>query len=466
MTAVPTISGRERWLFGVGAVATGVINNGLAYFMLFYYNQVLGLPGSYAGTAILISMIFDSISDPAIGVWSDRMQSRWGRRHPFMYVSAFPVMILYGLIWYPPELSDFGLFIYLAAVTTALRFFSTLFEIPSMSLLVELTDDYDERTRLAGLRIMLGWVGGLAMAFLMWGYFMATWGEQNALTFQLSGLLGACVAFFAIVVSSIGLHGRIPYLKTPPKREAWKMSQFVSELRVTLSNRNFLALFIAAIFAAIAGGIKTNFESFVMLHFWEFSPEQVQWIFAGLIISSILAAYLAPKVTRRFDKRGGAIRVYALSIIFAALPYILRLTGYFPENDSAYLYPIMMVHQILDVTIIVMSLIILSSMLADVVEDSETRTGRREEGLFFSAQTFAAKVSTGFGVLFAGVTLDLINFPEAAVPGEVAAEIVWKLGFVFGPAMMFFFCLALGAISFYGITREQHNERLQALRAD
>ncbi len=80
MTATPPpITTRVRWLYGVGSVAYGVKDAGFAYFLRFYYNQVLGLPGALAGSAILIAMIFDALVDPLIGFWSDSTHSRLGR---------------------------------------------------------------------------------------------------------------------------------------------------------------------------------------------------------------------------------------------------------------------------------------------------------------------------------------------------------------------------------------------------
>ena len=126
----PPITNRVRWLYGFGSVAYGVKDNGFSYFLLFYYNQVLGLPGAYAGTAILIAMIFDAISDPLVGVWSDNTHSKWGRRHPFMYASAIPVAFVYFVLWNPPELNDFQLFIYLTIASVLVRFFITLLRDP------------------------------------------------------------------------------------------------------------------------------------------------------------------------------------------------------------------------------------------------------------------------------------------------------------------------------------------------
>ncbi len=463
MPEAPVITSRVRWLYGFGSVAYGVKDNGFSFFLLFYYNQVLGLPGAYAGAAILIAMVFDAVSDPLVGVWSDNTHSRLGRRHPFMYASALPVAIIYFFLWNPPQLNDFHLFIYLTVTAILIRFFITLYEIPSSSIVAELTDDYDERTRLLSFRYMMGWYGGLTMALLMWGVFMTMHGERSETAYRLYGTVGAIAMLVSILGSSAGLHKYIPYLKAPPERDSYAISNLLRDLKVTISNRNFGALFCAGLFAAIAGGVSTNFNTYMNLHFWEFTPEQMRWIILVLFCSAGLAAILAPIVTHRFDKKRSAMGIYAVAIVFGAMPVLLRLAGFFPGNDSPYLYPILMCHAMLDITLIVMFSIVQSSMLADIVEHSEMSTGRREEGLFFAARTFAAKATSGLGAFFAGVALDIISFPRDAAPGDVPADIVWNLGFIYGPSLMVFYLLALGSISFYRITRTGHDERVATL---
>ena len=103
-------------------------------------------------------------------------------------------------------------------------------------------------------------------------------------------------------------------------------------------------------------------------------------------------------------------------------------------------------------------------MLADVVEDSEIKTARREEGLFFAARTFAAKATSGIGTLFAGIALDLIHFPRGAAPGSAPAEAVFNLGLIYGPLLMVFYVLALGSMCFYRISRARHGENLRVLQ--
>jgi Na+/melibiose symporter-like transporter len=222
---------------------------------------------------------------------------------------------------------------------------------------------------------------------------------------------------------------------------------------------------MAGLFAAVGAGVSTNFNAYINTHFWGFAPEQVRWVIASLFASAALAAVLAPRVSRRWDKKVSALGVYGISIVYGALPIMLRLVGWFPENGHPLLFPLILVHQVSEVTLIVMFGIIQSSMLADIVEHSEMSTGRREEGLFFAARTFAAKATSGVGAFFAGVALDFINFPRDADPGEVSPDVLFDLGLIYGPMLMVLYFLALGSISFYQITRSGHDGRVATLDA-
>ncbi len=460
----PAITRRVRWLYGVGAAAYGVKDNGFSYFLLFYYNQVLDLPGAYAGLAILIAMLFDAVSDPVVGIWSDNTRSRWGRRHPFMYASAFPVAFVYFFLWNPPELGEFGLFVYLTVASVLVRFFITLYEIPSSAIVAELTDDYDERTRMLGYRYMMGWYGGLFMAVLNWGVFMVAWGAASETTYRIYGSIGAAVMLVAILGSSGGLHRYIPYLQPPPSRASYRVLDLIGDLKVTLANRNFAALFLAGLFAAVGAGVATNFDTYIVTQFWEFDPDQWRWVIGSLFISALLPLYVAPRLTARWDKKRSAMGIYGFQIVFAALPVLLRLAGWFPENGSPWLFPLIWVHTVINVAVVVMFGIVQSSMLADIVEHSQMSTGRREEGLFFASRSFAQKATSGVGAFIAGMALDLIAFPRGAAPGTVDPDTIWQLGFVYGPVLMIFYFMALAAIGFYRITRTGHDQRVSVLR--
>ena len=117
-----------RLIYAFGQLPEGIKSATFGFFLLFYYNQVLGLSGSMAGIAVFIALCLDALSDPVVGSWSDFTRSRWGRRHPFMYWSAIPFAASFYFLFVPPDgLSEFGLFMWLlvfAALTrTAMTFY-------------------------------------------------------------------------------------------------------------------------------------------------------------------------------------------------------------------------------------------------------------------------------------------------------------------------------------------------------
>ena len=149
-----------KFYYGFGSMAYGIKDNAFSYFLLFVYVQVFGLAPDLAGLAIFVMLIFDAISDPLIGYFSDRTRSRWGRRHPFMYFSAIPVGLSFFLLWDPPShLSQNELFFYLLFLGIFIRTAITFYEIPSAALGPELSKDYVERSSLMSFRYWF-WVGG------------------------------------------------------------------------------------------------------------------------------------------------------------------------------------------------------------------------------------------------------------------------------------------------------------------
>ena len=96
-------------------------------------------------------------------------------------------------------------------------------------------------------------------------------------------------------------------------------------------------------------------------------------------------------------------------------------------------------------------------------EQNEIRTRRREEGLFFAARSFAGKATSGVGVFLAGLMLTTISFPEKATPGAVDPEIIFNLGFLYGPVLMVLYFIALAFISRYDISRSGHERHLEIL---
>ncbi len=460
---------RTRILYGTGSVAFGVKDNGFAFFLLLYYNQVLGLSSAAAGAALMVALVWDAVSDPLVGYVSDHWHSRWGRRHPFMYVSALPFAVGFYLLWSPPAgLGQQALFLYLLVGAVFVRTALTFYEVPSSSLVPELTDDYDERTSLLSFRFFFGWYGGLTMAALAYGVFLSATPEQpngvlNASGYRQYGLVGGAAILVSVLTSALGTHRYIPGLKTPPAPRPFSIPRVFHELRQTLSNRSFLALFCAALFFSTGIGVTAALGIYLNTYFWELSAPQIASIVYFQFASALIAALLTPWVARRFDKKRTALWLALFAVVFGAAPVVLRLIGWFPPNGSPWLLPILRVHQMIEVTVFIMMSIALTSMTADIAEENELRHRRREEGLFFAARNLAQKATTGIGAFLAGAALAAIDFPDGATPGAVESDVIFRLGLVLGPGLALLYGTSVVFIARYRITRRDHEQNLERL---
>ena len=213
---------RVKLAYGLGSVAYGIKDNGFAYFLLLFYGTVVGLEPALAGTALLIALLVDAVSDPIVGYWSDNTRSRLGRRHPFMYASALPVALCYYLLWQPPDWGSQGLFFYLLGFAILIRTLITFFETPSSAFMPELTQDYDERTTVQAWRHFFGWAGGASLAVVMFGLLLVPTeqypvGTLNRDGYETYGQLAGVLMFVVILVSALGTQGRVQITDFPPR---------------------------------------------------------------------------------------------------------------------------------------------------------------------------------------------------------------------------------------------------------
>jgi len=545
------LSFRTKFFYGFGSISFGIKNNGFSYFVLFVYSSVFGLPAWMAGMALNLILVADAITDPLVGYSSDRLRSKWGRRHPFMYAAAIPVAFTFYFLWTPPaDLTDWQLFSYLLICATIIRVFITFYEVPSVALGPELTSNYVERTSLMSYRYFFGWFGGLTTYNLVWWVFEDKYegGRFNPELWSEYGLIAAILIFIGIIVTSLGTHRHIPDLIKPPEKKktivpeefqkdrsifngklslslslpqiqftlkdlllflprlivkiifSWILGNAIKVIGFILAiilpkkqikllqaleyfliglarevvetltiNTSYKFLFFCGLLASVAGGIEAAFAIYFDSYFWQLDSDEMKIRGTSIYIAPVIAIFLAPLFSDKFGKKITVIYIWAFQIIFAALPFALRYmdlahgTSLFPSNDSPYLLPVLCVHVVINVAAGIIVFSTLSSMIMDLVEDIQLETGRREEGILFSARSFADKAISGFGLTIAGVILSVIAFPssteireiyDGTVPGEILANLaLWYI-----PICIVAFGSALVMVRGYTLSRSKHEE--------
>ncbi len=456
--------------YGFGSIAFGVKDQGFAYFLLFFYNQVLGASSAMVGEAIAVALAVDAFADPIVGQISDNLRSRWGRRHPFMYAAAIPVAIGYFFLWNPPHLSTGMLFFYLVGIIIAVRTFITMYEIPSSALVAELTPDYDQRTSFLSFRFLFGNVGGIGMTLLAFGvFFHATpkypQGQLNPAGYVNYSITAAIIMVVAILVSSVGTQRFVKYFSRPPERRL-TIRRALAEMFQTFHNRNFIVLLVSGVFSSIAAGALTALNTYFNTFFWGLTSFQILLLSTVGILSPVAALFLAPQLSSRVGKKRAAITLWIVATFFYWFPMAARLLGFFPPNHDPRLVPLLAFFQILGVLTSISCQITIASMIADVVEDSQRKTGRRSEGLFFSANAFMLKALSGMGVLTATILLAVAKFPAHADPATLDPKIPQHLALAYFPMAFVLYGISLSCLAFYKIDRVSHEENLRTLAAE
>ncbi|HUZ13711.1 MAG TPA: MFS transporter [Caulobacteraceae bacterium] len=460
-----------RLFYGFGSVAFGVKDNGFSYMLLFFYGQVVGLSPALVGLALFIALLFDACIDPLIGQVSDNLRTPLGRRHPFMYAAAAPFALCYLALWNPPHWGQQALFVYLVVLTVVIRTVSSFFEVPNSALAAEFSGGYEERSVLLSYRYFFGWVGGLTVNYLAYRVLLTpdrthAVGQLNPIGYSRYGLVAAVIIFCAILISSAGTHRHIPTLMPPPPRRKLTLRQTLAEMGATLNNRSFIFLLISGIASAMAAGLGPALNSYFNTYFWEFSARQISYLTAGVFLSAFMALGSVPYLSRRFGKRMVTRTMMVLSVGVGITPLILRLAGLFPANHSPYLLPTIFCTSVIGVAFGIVSATMGSSMIADVVEEAELKTGRRSEGLFFAASAFIGKAVSGFGILAAAAIIQVIHLQPGANPAAVPPAVPRQLAEIYCPVLIALYAGAFVLLGGYRITRASHAETLQQLTAE
>jgi len=450
-------------MHGLGSVAFGIKDNGFSVFLLIFYNQVLGIDAGVVGTVIMAALIFDAFADPIIGELSDRTQSKWGRRLPWLYTAAIPLGIIWLLLWHPPEMGQTGTIIWLFCTAVLARSLVAMCEVPSIALVPELTADYDERTRLMRYRFLFGWAGGLLMLIFAYGiFFTGEKGVSDPVGYDAYSVWGALMMTGAVLISALGQHRHVAK-QSPPAPRGVGLGHAFTEVKATLSNRAFLWLVSAAVFGLINQGLTFALTNYQLGFLWRLKQMEMLYYALILFTTVIVAFMIVPPLSARLGKKNAAILLAMISMTFTAGLYGSWLLDLVPgaPNDPSILFMFALVAMTNSAAVGMMMLT--SSMMADVVEASQQETGRRSEGLFFAGYFFMQKCAVGIGTFAAGMILTFADFPQNAVPGRVDVAVLDGLALYYMGTVLVLGIIGVLILRHFPISRESHNERLRAL---
>ncbi|HEX7034901.1 MAG TPA: MFS transporter [Pseudomonadales bacterium] len=466
----PPLDTRTQVTYGLGTLAYGVKNQAMGSMLLLYFNQVVGLPAAWVGAAIAISLVVDAVLDPLIGYASDHLRSPWGRRHPFMYAAALPAAVAFHLLFNPPGgWSEPALFGYMLASMLALRVLISFYEVPSAATGAELTLDYDQRTAVMSYRFFFGALGSALIAVLTFSVFLEpsdefAVGQLNPEGYADFASFGAVLIAFSILISTWGTHHFIPCFHKP-EPQPFRPRAMLGEIVETLWTRNFGVLLLWGSLSAIVVGLTGGLGMYFNTYFWELTADQIGFIVSAGFVAPFLAIALAPRVGARLGKKWAVVALWMVGAVIAILPISLKLLGLLPPNGSPVVLGLLFADALLVGTLSLSGLILGASMVADLAEETAVKTGRRSEGVLFSADAIIKQTIVGVGTFLSGLMLTWVEFPQHAVPGEIDPAIMVELAWLYLPVSVALTFASIGVLGLYSNDRQRHEAHLAVLRA-
>ena len=423
------LSFREKFGYSLGDLAANFVFQALLALQLDFYTHTFGLTAAQAGTMTLVIGLGVAFLNPVMGVIADRTNTRWGKFRPWLLWTSLPFGVICVLTFTTPNISPGAKIVYAWTTYILLRVIYTVNNVPYASLNAVMTSDPDERNSISTYRQIAANSAGFIVASLAIPMVRFFGHGNDARGYQYTmGLLSALSVIF-FIVAFFSTKERIQ----PDPQQTTSLSRDLADL---FKNRPWVVLFLATLFYFAAIVIRGN----VMLPYFRFIPGNVDlysW-FNGFGLAALLAGVACSTlVTKRMGKRFLFIASMTLAGLFSAALLII------PPHATITIIAFEVLRQFS----FGLSGPLIWSMMGDVADYGEWKTGRRASGTVTAAVVFALWAGLALGGAVAGWILDLYGFVSKADVQSahaqsgilLTASIYAGLAFVAAAVCMFFY---------------------------
>ena len=435
---------RVKLGYGVCDLGGNLFFTVIAFLLLNYLTDTVGLSAGLAGTVIMAGKIWDAVTDPVAGYLSDRTRSRWGRRRPFIFCGSIPLFLTMILMFTNPRLSSqAGLFFWGVAAFCLLCAAYTVVNIPYSALTPELTQDFHERTSLNGFRFAFAVVGTLLGAG-------AALPMVNAFADRNTGftVMGAVFGFVMMATAMVTVFT----VKEPDRPPAPSGQGFFQTYLSVFGNRPYVLILLTYALHVTALTVVSG----VAIYYFKYVHGNEALTTAAMLTLLATAMVFIP-VSVAASRRIGKKAAYAFGmLVFAAAIMVVFFLGHLrPPTFSI----AMMAAAGIGMGF---TYALPYAMVPDAVEYDYLRTGIRREGAFYGIWTFGFKIGQAVALGITGAVLSLSGYvPEVAQ----SPSALFGIRLLLGPVSAIIFLLALAALYFYPINEERYHEILAGIRA-
>lgn len=412
MSARP-LTRREIVGYGLGDMGFNFYWTNISTFLLIFYTDVFGITAAAAATMLFVVKIFNAFTDPMIGAFADRTQTRWGQFRPYLLFLSLPLAVVGVLAYSTPDFGPTGKLVWACATYLLLMTLYTGINLPYSALSGVITGDARERNAINAARFIAGFAGGTLVtaasprlvAWLGVGDPARGW----TLTMGVWGL--AAVVIFAITFGTTTERVQPPQARPAPVR------QDLADLR---GNKPWILLFFLSLI--IMGGITLRMTS--AAYYFKYvvnRPELLATFVPAYLLAAAAGTACTPLLTRFIDKRRLMIGLMLLSTVLSAAFMFV------PSDSLVTMYAL----QIALGLALGPKSPLSFSMLADSADYNEWRHGRRATGMTFAASSFAQKLGTALAVAVIGALFSALGYvPNAQQSADSQAGIVWLMSVI------------------------------------
>lgn len=428
-------------------------------FYAIFLTDVVGLDARLASVAALIGVIWDAINDPLVGLLTDRINTRWGRRRPFLLLFAIPFGLSFLLLWWaPPWESQLALMVTVTLAFMISDTLQTLVIVPFFALTPEITSDYDERTSLTGYRMFFNLLASLATAVSAPIIIDAALSSGASLR---QGYLTVAALFGGLASVPFLLIFFVVRERFGKDAGAQEMFSFSDALRTAWSNIPFrfatglymlnwitfdlvaLMLPFFLVYWLARGDLLASINVFG-------EPIAIESVVLGvLLITAVIALPLWTWLSNRFSKRSA----YIIGMSFWAFVQLLIMT--IQPGQINYI----LVLAVLAGLSVSTAHVLPDAIFPDVIEWDELRTNRRSEGIYYGAKNFVRKLTGAISIFIALQVLGWFGYqapPEGAVQFSQSPTTLAAIRILTGPVGALLLFSAITVAWFYPLTRERH----------
>ena len=453
---------KTKIIYALGEMPGSHMNSAIGAFLALYYNQILGVSASTISIAMGLALFLDAVSDPVVGTYSDNFKSNLGRRHPLMYAAALPLGIFMALLFSPPAgLGEAAIVAWLASFLILARLTFTFFSVPWSAMTSELTDSYSERSVVVSWRQIVGHSLAALYGFLIFTFIFSEsdafpQGQLNPENYTLfAPLLGTLITIWCLITTHF-TRDQIQYSYQRTDSQSFGLLVLFISLRSALTNRNFALLLCGCLIAFGVFGVLGFFDMYVNTYFWELKTKDFGVIALFVPIGPLLAVVLVMNFQAHFEKHHALMFALVGGMFMSMVGVIARLSGLFPEYESSFFLPAITCIATINAFFAALTAIMFISMIADLVDDQELKTGQRQEGVFAAGVAFSTKAVGSLGVIVGGFLLEFfVQFPAGQGQTEISEDVLFRLAITDAIVVNSLLLIPAFLISKYTLTR--HN---------